>query len=507
MSLLYIIVPKNNNLTVKEVEVNIILNELKEIEINDKKEEKINNLLNKNISAFDTQRKFKIIDGGEKRSFQQYVQCKQCSKCFSKKNCTFGHSAKCRQLKNKNKIKIDCVIKDNDKGVSGNVIKLNENKIKYRQNENIMYERNENEGEKNESEWKKHEENKNEESKNKDTSTLYIVVPNNNDLTVRELEINIILNELKEIEIGDNDKKKINVLDKKINSFITQRKFRIIDGDKKRSFQKYVQCANCNKCFSSKKGTFGHKTECRTTKMKNKKKIIIIIKNNDKNIGENVIKLNKNDIKYRMYKKNEEERERKENKEKERGKEENEEKEKEEGENEEEDNEGEEEGEDEEKDEKEDEEEEDNEGEEEGEDEEKDEEEDEEEEDNEGEEAGEDEEKDEEENEEDEEKKNERLNFIFNNVLENFKKSEIKKDVFFLENKSIIVKKTEENECEIATLMQKHEHFPKVSVYELEKQKYIFMKYYKHNKINFNANFNYVKNYIKSLLLCLEKIH
>ena len=60
--------------------------------------------------------------------------------------------------------------------------------------------------------------------------------------------------------------------------------------------------------------------------------------------------------------------------------------------------------------------------------------------------------------------------------------------MFLLEDKSIIVKNT------------------KVNVYTLEKQKNIFMKYYKHDKIDFNAEFNYVKNDIKSLLLCLKNI-
>ena len=51
--------------------------------------------------------------------------------------------------------------------------------------------------------------------------------------------------------------------------------------------------------------------------------------------------------------------------------------------------------------------------------------------------------------------------------------------------------------------MQKYKHFPKIDIFTLERQNYIFMKYYKHNKIKFDAEFNYVKNYIKSLLLCI----
>ena len=50
-------------------------------------------------------------------------------------------------------------------------------------------------------------------------------------------------------------------------------------------------------------------------------------------------------------------------------------------------------------------------------------------------------------------------------------------------------------------------HFPKVKIYNQEEKKYIFMKYYGCHKINFEAGFNYVKNYIKSLLLCLKKMH
>ena len=76
-----------------------------------------------------------------------------------------------------------------------------------------------------------------------------------------------------------------------------------------------------------------------------------------------------------------------------------------------------------------------------------------------------------------------------------------------MKDRSIIVKKAEENECKIAALMQKYKHFPKIDIFTLERQNYIFMKYYKHNKIKFDAEFNYVKNYIKSLLLCLNKMH
>ena len=47
----------------------------------------------------------------------------------------------------KNKIKITAIIKNNDEDIDGNIIKLNEREIKYRENMNAMHEENENEGE------------------------------------------------------------------------------------------------------------------------------------------------------------------------------------------------------------------------------------------------------------------------------------------------------------------------------------------------------------------------
>ena len=308
----YIIVPKDNKLTVKESEMNIILNELMEIEIENDKQEKINNLLNKKISAFLTKREFQIINN-EKRRFQKCVQCKNCKKCLSNKNGTFGHDIKCRKMKNTSKIKIDCIIKNTDEGVDGNVIKLNEKEIKYIENKNIIHEGNENERE-NENEWEQHEKNENEENKykNKDMQTLYIVVPKSNNLTVKELEVNIILNKLKEIEISDYKKEKIsNLLNKKISAFITQREFKIINNNEKRRFQKGVQYKNCKQCFS-KNGAFGDDAKCRKMKNLNKIKIDCIIKNNNEDIDGNIIQLNENDIKYRINKENEKKNEGKE---------------------------------------------------------------------------------------------------------------------------------------------------------------------------------------------------
>lgn len=106
------------------------------------------------------------------------------------------------------------------------------------------------------------------------------------------------------------------------------------------------------------------------------------------------------------------------------------------------------------------------------------------------------------------EKKKEKINDSLKKINEICKKIQDNVFTFYDNNNHYIKKIMSEREYTIISKFQKIEHFPKIHKFEKIGNKYIVdMPFYNSKKLNFKENIQFVKNYIRALLLSIKSMN